>query len=83
MTTAVDQAETQLNLVKMEDQRLKDKRAAGELMEVKVDAAPEDLNSTHSDKRPLLHDRDPKRVNKSLKVTNVHHHRDLTKLKHT
>ncbi|XP_051271170.1 caveolin-2-like [Dicentrarchus labrax] len=69
MTTAVDQAETQLNSVEMEDERSKDKRQAEELMEVKVDVQSEDLNSTHRDTRPLIHDRDPKRINKSLKVT--------------
>ncbi|XP_076606748.1 caveolin-2-like [Chaetodon auriga] len=67
MNTAVNQDETQLNLAEMEDQRLKDRRSAGELMEVKVQS--EDLNSTSSDTRPLIHDRDPKKVNKNLKVT--------------
>lgn len=83
MTTAVDRAERQLNFVEMEDERLKDLRPAGELMEVKVDVQSEDLNSTHRDTRPLMHDRDPKRVNKSLKVTDVHHHRDLINIKRT
>ncbi|KAK9529066.1 hypothetical protein VZT92_013183 [Zoarces viviparus] len=36
---------------------------------IKVNVQSEDLNSTHSDASPLVHDRDPKRVNKSLKVT--------------
>lgn len=76
MTAAVNQAETLLNFVEMEDQRLKDERPAGELMEVKVDVQGEDLNPTQRDTRPLIHDRDPKRINKSLKVTNVHRHRD-------
>ncbi|KAM8756313.1 caveolin-2-like [Acanthopagrus schlegelii] len=53
----------------MEERRLKDKGPAGELMEVKVDVPTDDPNSTHSDARPPLHDRDPKGVNKSLKVT--------------
>lgn len=72
MTTAVNQAETQLNLVEMEDRRLKDNRPARDLVEVQVDLQSEDLNSNHSDTRTLIHDRDPKRVNTSLKVTNVH-----------
>ncbi|XP_037636338.1 caveolin-2-like [Sebastes umbrosus] len=69
MTTAFNRAGTQLILVEMEDQRLKDMRPAEELMEVKVDGQSEDLNSTHSGKGPLIHDRDPKGINKSLKVT--------------
>ncbi|XP_038553919.1 caveolin-2-like [Micropterus salmoides] len=69
MTAAVNQTETQLSLVEMEDQGSKNKRPASELMEVKVDVQSEDLNSTHSDTRPLIQDRDPKRINKSLKVT--------------
>lgn len=83
MTAAVNQTETQLSLVEMEDQGSKNKRPASELMEVKVDVQSEDLNSTHSDTRPLIQDRDPKRINKSLKVTNVHCHRDLINIKHT
>ncbi|XP_069007156.1 caveolin-2-like [Embiotoca jacksoni] len=53
----------------MEDERLKDMRpAAGELVEVKVDVRSEDLDSTSRNTRPLIHDRDPRRVNSSLKV---------------
>ncbi|KAM6947107.1 caveolin-2-like [Lycodopsis pacificus] len=52
----------------MEDQGLNDARTM-ELMEIKVNVQSEDLNSTLSDASPLVHDRDPKRVNKSLKVT--------------
>nr|XP_046241222.1 caveolin-2-like [Scatophagus argus] len=69
MTTAVSQAETQLNLLEMEDQRLKDSRPAGEPMEVRVDVQSEDLNSTPGDTKSLIHGRDPKNVNKCLKVT--------------
>ncbi|XP_074490468.1 caveolin-2-like [Sebastes fasciatus] len=69
MTTAFNRARTELNLVEMEDQRLKDMRPAEELMEVTVDVQSEDLNSTHSYTRPLIQDRDPKGINKSLKVT--------------
>lgn len=82
MTAAVNQVETQLNFVEMEDQTLQDERPAGELMEVKVDVQSEDLNSTHSDTRPLIYVRDPKRINKSLKVTNVRRHIDLINIKH-
>lgn len=78
MTAAVDQAEAQLDSADMED-----RRPAGELVEVKVDVQSEDLNSRRGDARPLIHDRDPKGVNKSLKVTNVHRHRDLINIKHT
>lgn len=67
----------------MEERRLKDKGPAGELMEVKVDVPTGDPNSTHSDARPPRHDRDPKGVNKSLKVTNVQCHRDLINTEHT
>ncbi len=81
MTTAVNQAETQFNIVRMENQRLKDKRQGEELMEVKVDVQSEDPNSTHSNTKPLIEDRDPKRINKSLKVTTVHHHGDLINIK--
>lgn len=52
-------------------------------MEVKVDVPSGGPNSTHSDARPLLHDRDPKGGNKSLKVTNVQCHRDLINIEHT
>ncbi|KAJ4927528.1 hypothetical protein JOQ06_015255 [Pogonophryne albipinna] len=69
MTTAFNRVGTQLNLVEMEDQRLKDERPAEELMEVKVDVQSEDLNSTHSDTRPQIQGRDPKGVNTILKVT--------------
>ncbi|XP_068450908.1 caveolin-2-like [Clinocottus analis] len=68
MTTAINRAGTQLNLVEMEDQGLND-TGTMELMEVKVYAQSEDLNSIHSDARPPIHDRDPKRVNTSLKVS--------------
>lgn len=74
MTTAFNRARTELNLVEMEDQRLKDMRPAEELMEVTVDVQSEDLNSTHSYTRPLIQDRDPKGINKSLKVTSEHCH---------
>ncbi|XP_032370354.1 caveolin-2 [Etheostoma spectabile] len=53
----------------MEDQRLKDKRPEVEFMDVKVDIQSEDLNSKQCEIRLLIDDRDPKRVNKSLKVT--------------
>ncbi|XP_029288303.1 caveolin-2-like [Cottoperca gobio] len=69
MNKAVNRAGTQLNSVEMEDQRLKDKRPAVELMEVKVDVQSADLNSTHTDTRPQIEDRDPKGVNTILKVT--------------
>ncbi|XP_026162120.1 caveolin-2-like [Mastacembelus armatus] len=52
----------------MEKQRLKDKTSAREVMEVKVDTQSEDPDSTHGDTRPRSHDRDPRRINKSLKV---------------
>ncbi|XP_047439538.1 caveolin-2-like [Mugil cephalus] len=52
----------------MEEQRLKEARAAEDLMEIKVDVNSEDLDSSHFDTRPLVYDRDPKRVNSSLKV---------------
>ncbi|XP_041639513.1 caveolin-2-like [Cheilinus undulatus] len=40
------------------------------MMEVKVDLQSEDLNSSHSDtSRALNQDRDPKKINKCLKVT--------------
>uniref|UniRef100_A0A3P8TDX6 Caveolin n=1 Tax=Amphiprion percula TaxID=161767 RepID=A0A3P8TDX6_AMPPE len=52
----------------MEEPRLKDERAAGEVMEVKVDVDAEDLDCSRSDTRPLIHDRDPKRISNSLKV---------------
>ena len=51
-------------------------------MDVIVEVQSEDLHSSHRDVRPLIHDRDPKRVNKSLKVTNMHLHLDLTQIKH-
>ena len=51
-------------------------------MEVKVDVPSGDPNSTHSDARPLLLERDPKGVNKSLKVPNVQCHRDLINIEH-
>uniref|UniRef100_A0A3Q3F6Q6 Caveolin n=2 Tax=Labrus bergylta TaxID=56723 RepID=A0A3Q3F6Q6_9LABR len=39
-------------------------------MEVKVDVQSEEMNSNHSDtSQALIQDRDPKRINKSLKVT--------------
>ncbi|XP_049438954.1 caveolin-2-like [Epinephelus fuscoguttatus] len=69
MITAVNQAGTQLKLEEMEDQRLRDEGPEVELMDVKVDVQSDDLSSTHSDTRPLIHDRDPKGINKSLKVT--------------
>ncbi|KAL7406931.1 hypothetical protein ABVT39_000384 [Epinephelus coioides] len=53
----------------MEDQRLRDEGPEVELTDVKVDVQSDDLSSTHSDTRPLIHDRDPKGINKSLKVT--------------
>lgn len=77
MTTAIIQAETQLNLVEMEDQRSKDKRPAGKSFEAKVDIQSEDLDSIHTNTRPLIQDRDPKGVNKSLKVNNVVRYQDL------
>lgn len=55
----------------MEDERLKDKRPLGELLKVKVDVHSEALDFIHSDTRPVIYDRDPKKVNSSLKVTNV------------
>lgn len=51
-------------------------------MEVKVDVEAEDPHSSHSDTRPLTDDRDPKSINKSLKVTNVHRHMALNNIKH-
>ncbi|XP_022047921.1 caveolin-2-like [Acanthochromis polyacanthus] len=52
----------------MEEQRLKDEGAAGEPMEVKLDVDAEELDCSRSDTRPLIQDRDPKRINSSLKV---------------
>ncbi|XP_013864470.1 caveolin-2 isoform X1 [Austrofundulus limnaeus] len=52
----------------MVDQRLKDTSPHGEMMEVRVDLHSEELDSTLEDVRPLIHDRDPKRVNSNLKV---------------
>lgn len=47
--------------------------AAGEHTEVEmeVEGQAEDAGSVHSDTRPLVQDRDPKGVNKCLKVTDV------------
>ncbi|KAF7661943.1 hypothetical protein LDENG_00250280 [Lucifuga dentata] len=78
MTAADQQTETQLTLGDMEEQEESDlwssqgiphKKAPAEEMEVKVKIESEDLDSAHSDRRPLIHDRDPKGVNKCLKVT--------------
>ncbi|XP_028262578.1 caveolin-2-like [Parambassis ranga] len=52
----------------MEVERLTDNGAAGELMEVKVDVHSEGLDFAGSVTEPLIQDRDPKRVNKILKV---------------
>ncbi|XP_041836943.1 caveolin-2-like [Melanotaenia boesemani] len=52
----------------MEDQGLKDTRLSEELVEVKVDVHSEDVDFIHDDVRPLIHNRDPKRVNSNLKV---------------
>lgn len=65
----------QLDWLDMEDQGLEDQRPVVELMEVKVQS--EDLKSKHADRRPAITDRDPKRINKSLKVTNEHRCTDL------
>uniref|UniRef100_A0A3Q0SYN5 Caveolin n=1 Tax=Amphilophus citrinellus TaxID=61819 RepID=A0A3Q0SYN5_AMPCI len=54
--------------MEMEDEGLKEKRPSGELQEVKVDVHSEDLDFIHSGTRPVIHDRDPKRVNTSLKI---------------
>lgn len=67
----------------MEDERLKEKRPSGELQEVKVDVHSGDLDIIHSDARPVIHDRDPKRVNTSLKVTNVHQHEPAQRIRST
>ncbi|TNN85641.1 Caveolin-2 [Liparis tanakae] len=67
MTTAVNRARTRLDVVEMEPQGFNDKGTM-ELVEVKVNAQSEDLNAILSDASPSIHDRDPKRVNKSLKV---------------
>lgn len=83
MITAVNQAGTQLKLEEMEDQRLRDEGPEVELMDVKVDVQSDDLSSTHSDTRPLIHDRDPKGINKSLKVMSVQHHRGLININYT
>ncbi|XP_071394267.1 caveolin-2-like [Centroberyx affinis] len=78
MTTEDKLAETQLNLEDMEEQEegtlwsslgAPHKKAAGEQMEVQVEIQSEDLDSTHSDTRPLVQDRDPRGVNKCLRVT--------------
>ncbi|XP_053171484.1 caveolin-2-like [Scomber japonicus] len=50
-------------------QEFKQKKTIREQMDVIVEVQSEDLHSSHRDVRPLIHDRDPKRVNKSLKVT--------------
>ncbi|CAN9511700.1 unnamed protein product [Ophioblennius macclurei] len=47
---------------------MKDQGPAGELMEVEVDVHSEERDSTHGDRKPVVHDRDPKRINSSLKV---------------
>ncbi|XP_075967262.1 caveolin-2-like [Anarhichas minor] len=52
MTTAVNRARTQNNLVEMEDQGLNATRTM-ELMEIKVNVQSQDLNSTHSDAMSL------------------------------
>ncbi|XP_037535471.1 caveolin-2-like [Nematolebias whitei] len=52
----------------MEERRLEDARAQEEMMEVKVDLYSDELDSDLGDERPLIQDRDPNRVNSSLKV---------------
>lgn len=74
MNTAVNQVEMQLNSAEIGAQRLKDKRTTGELMEIKAYIQSEDLNSTSSHARPLIHGRDPKSVNEILKITRVRCH---------
>lgn len=64
--------ETQLNEVEMEERRLEDARAQEEMMEVKVDLHSDELDSDLGDERPLIQDRDPNRVNSSLKVKTLH-----------
>lgn len=54
-----------------------------ELVEVKVNAQSEYLNAIISDASPLIHDRDPKRVNKNLKVTSVYCHWGLIQGEYT
>lgn len=50
---------------------------------MEVDIQSEELDSTHSNTRPLIQDRDPKGVNKSLKVNNVIRYQDLHNINHT
>lgn len=40
-------------------------------MEVKVDVQSEDQDFSRNNARPLIHDRDPNKINSNLKVTNV------------
>ncbi|KAM4613776.1 caveolin-2-like [Polymixia lowei] len=70
--------ETRLDLEDAEEQEesppwssrgLPRKNTAGEQTDVEVDVQDEDMDSTHSDVRPLVQDRDPKGVNRCLKVT--------------
>lgn len=83
MTTAIIQAGTHSNLVEMDDQGLKENRWVEKLMKVKVDIQSEELDSIQSNTRPLIQDRDPKGVNKNLKVNNVICYQDLNDINHT
>uniref|UniRef100_A0A667X3L0 Caveolin n=1 Tax=Myripristis murdjan TaxID=586833 RepID=A0A667X3L0_9TELE len=71
-------SETQLNTEDMEEQEetsmwssqgLPHKKAAEEQIGIQVEVQSEDLDSSHSDTMPLIQSRDPKGVNKCLKVT--------------
>lgn len=66
--------ETQLDEAEMEERRLEDAGAQEEMMEVKVDLHSDELDSDLGDERPLIQDRDPNRVNSSLKVKTLHCH---------
>ncbi|KAM3877830.1 caveolin-2-like [Diretmus argenteus] len=74
MTTQAKLTEAQLNLEDIGEQEestlWSSQGTAGEQMEVEVEVqAIQDLHSTHSERRLLVQDRDPKGVNKCLKVT--------------
>ncbi|KAM6927450.1 caveolin-2-like [Xenentodon cancila] len=52
----------------MEDQGLEGRRPSEEIMDVKVEVQSEDWVINQSNSKPLIHDRDPKRVHSNLKV---------------
>ncbi|KAM3621932.1 uncharacterized protein V6R79_017955 [Siganus canaliculatus] len=53
----------------MDEETGQGRRSATELMDIRVDVPSEDLNPTQGHTKPLIYDRDPKRINQSLKVT--------------